>query len=245
MSPVLPDETIDAIAEVGAIPFAVFCKLLRHRNRQTGLCCPSIKTIAAVVGGNRKTVIRAIAVLEAAGWIVVSRSERRGQRGHNRYTIAESHLTTHRNSVTEGPLTGGNGPRVTPGGVTEGPLNGVTEGPEPQRKITPRIQPHKNGVELPAVLDTPEFRAAWNDWEQHRREKKKPNTALSRKQQLKKLANYGPTKAIELIERAILKGWQGIVFPEEDNRNGNGKPKTTLATGPGQVYRDDRGSNEL
>lgn len=125
MSPYLQDHTVDSAAEVGAIALAVFAKLLRHRNRKTGECFPSIKTIAKTLGADRKTVLRALDKLETAGWLTIIRCKRRGRRGNNRYIISPRHLAPQTNSVTEGPFSQMNG-----GG--EGPLNGPGEGQEPR-----------------------------------------------------------------------------------------------------------------
>lgn len=64
---------------------------------------------------------------------------------------------------------------------------------------------------IPEVLDTPEFRAAWEQWFSYRREyrltKWKPSTI---KTNLKKLAEVGHDAAIESINRAIESTWKGI-----------------------------------
>jgi hypothetical protein len=67
-----------------------------------------------------------------------------------------------------------------------------------------------NKGELPFSSD--EFREAWNDWEQHRREIKKPLTPTSTEHQLKTLASIGEAEAIAAIHRSISNGWTGI-FP--------------------------------
>jgi DNA-binding MarR family transcriptional regulator len=67
-----------------------------------------------------------------------------------------------------------------------------------------------NKGELPFSSD--EFREAWNDWEQHRREIKKPLTSTSVRYQLKDLAALGEAEAIAKLTRSISNGWTGI-FP--------------------------------
>lgn len=69
-------------------------------------------------------------------------------------------------------------------------------------------------MDLPTNLQTDEFREAWEMWAQHRREKKCSLTPTSAKMQLKKFSQFGPEIAIQAIEQAIEKGWQGC-FPEK------------------------------
>ena len=72
----------------------------------------------------------------------------------------------------------------------------------------------KAEIPIPALLDTPEFRAVWADWEQHRREKKQAITPTTRKRQLKNMAEIGVVRAIVAIEESISQGWQGIYEPK-------------------------------
>jgi hypothetical protein len=67
-----------------------------------------------------------------------------------------------------------------------------------------------NKGELPFSSDG--FRKAWAEWEQHRREIKKPLTPTSTQRQLKDLADCGEAEAIAAINRSIGNGWTGI-FP--------------------------------
>ena len=69
-------------------------------------------------------------------------------------------------------------------------------------------------VSIPPVLDAPEFRAAWADWEKHRREIKKKLTPTSVERQLKKLAAIGVERAVRCIEHTIEKGWTGLREPD-------------------------------
>lgn len=82
---------------------------------------------------------------------------------------------------------------------------------------------------LPPELDTPAFRSAWAEWEQHRREIKKKLTPLSVKLAINQLASLGEKAAIEAIRHSIANGWTGIHPPDE--RRGN-------ANGPKKIYND-------
>lgn len=69
-------------------------------------------------------------------------------------------------------------------------------------------------AELPAELDSDEFRAAWASWVDHRGEIRKKLTPTSVTKQLRELAQMGQRRAIAAIEWTVAKGWQGIREPE-------------------------------
>jgi hypothetical protein len=79
-------------------------------------------------------------------------------------------------------------------------------------------------VFLPLSLQTENFRKAWQDWTQYRRELKKPLTPSTIRAQLKKLEQAGEPAAIESIHSSISNGWQGL-FPEV-TKNGNTNRKS-------------------
>ena len=83
------------------------------------------------------------------------------------------------------------------------------ENAEPEGAVAPGV-----GSIVPLLLDTPEFRQAWADWLQHRKEKRKPVTPLSAKQSLTELEAMGPDRATAAIRHSIGKGWTGIFEPD-------------------------------
>jgi len=80
-----------------------------------------------------------------------------------------------------------------------------------EKSIQPPLPP------LPESLDTAEFRRAWTDWEQHRKELKKPLTPTSVSRLYATLAKLGSVRAVVELDRSIANGWRGV-FPEEDQR---------------------------
>lgn len=66
-------------------------------------------------------------------------------------------------------------------------------------------------IKLPFASDT--FKQAWDDWLEYRTEIKKPyRSVLSVQRILDKLAVFEEAFALELIEKSIANGWQGLVF---------------------------------
>ncbi len=68
---------------------------------------------------------------------------------------------------------------------------------------------------IPVELDTPAFRIIWDEWIQHRKDKKKGLTATTATKQLKQLSAWGSEKATAALDKAIHEGWQGFYEPKE------------------------------
>jgi hypothetical protein len=105
--------------------------------------------------------------------------------------------------------------------------HGVTKpSPEKRREENTPLTPRGgNGekIEFPPSLDTPAFRAAWAEWEQHRRETKHALKPTTVKHQMKLLGKLSPEHAAEVIRVSIEKGWVGL-FPEKVPRPTPARP---------------------
>jgi len=66
---------------------------------------------------------------------------------------------------------------------------------------------------FPEKLDTPEFRAAWNEWWDHRKKAKKSITDGVRNRQLNILGKGDADQATAIVSKATEAGWKGI--PDE------------------------------
>jgi len=107
---------------------------------------------------------------------------------------------------------------------TETETEAETENPPtPQRGKRTR----RKAVEpppLPASLDSPPFRAAWDDWIRHRREIKKPLTQTQTAKQLALMARMGVDRSIAAIEHTVSMGWQGLKEPDHSAGNNGHTP---------------------
>ncbi|HEV7299226.1 MAG TPA: helix-turn-helix domain-containing protein [Tepidisphaeraceae bacterium] len=90
-----------------------------------------------------------------------------------------------------------------------------------------RPKPSCDNAPIPAVLDTSEFRQAWGEWIEYRQQMKKPLGPMSAEKQLKKLAGWGPQRAVDAIETSIANTWQGIFEPRTNHGSNNGRFKET------------------
>jgi hypothetical protein len=92
--------------------------------------------------------------------------------------------------------------------------------PDPRSPIPDPLSPTRNAAgggasseeyPLPAALDVPAFRAAWQDWQAYRRERNlpawKPRTIAAK---LAELSSWGPTRAVAAIRQSIGNGWSGL-----------------------------------
>jgi hypothetical protein len=76
---------------------------------------------------------------------------------------------------------------------------------------------------IPDALDTPEFRAAWEEWLQYRRERRLTTyTATGAKGQWSRLAKWGVTRAVEAIGYSIAQNYQGIYEEKQSGTNQRG-----------------------
>jgi hypothetical protein len=71
-------------------------------------------------------------------------------------------------------------------------------------------------VQIPDTLDVPEFRKMWGEWEEHRKEIKKPMTPRSKKMCLSKCEEWGVEGSIIAIRESIAGGWWGLFAPKEN-----------------------------
>lgn len=78
--------------------------------------------------------------------------------------------------------------------------------------------------ELPSVLNTPEFKQAWDAFLKYRKERKKTLYKSSFLPQWKQMAKWGVEEAIEAMNISIANGWQGI-FPPDQREKQKEKPE--------------------
>lgn len=120
------NNAVARIGEVGLTAFVVYAVLLRHADAE-GRCFPSVDRIASIVVSHKNTVLRAIAKLESAGWIVVERKPgayvERKPGAYNVYHLPPMVTGTTGETGGETPV-----PLVRPTGTTGETPTGTTGG---------------------------------------------------------------------------------------------------------------------
>jgi hypothetical protein len=194
-------------------------------SNDNGVAFPGIETLARKTRMSVRQVQRVIQELSSAGELLIEANA--GPKGCHLYRIIL------RQNGGGDILTGGvtfPAQNVTGGGDIPGP----EMSPEPSGTVsTNRQEPKENrkesrfasreafeAITLPANLDTPQFRAAWNDWYEYRRLSGK-GTLLAFTRVLMRLSEHGPVRSIKAINKSIENEWSGL-FPEKENPSPNG-----------------------
>lgn len=81
-------------------------------------------------------------------------------------------------------------------------------------------------LELPEQIRTEAMQDAWLRWGKHRREIRKPLTQTQCLEQLRQFADWGTVRSIAAINHTIIKGWQGIVEPDQSSSTTQGERKS-------------------
>ena len=88
--------------------------------------------------------------------------------------------------------------------------------PDTERTREKKGKEREEEIALPEELDTPDFRKAWSEWTEYRRESKKKLTKSTITRQLGSLAKLGEDAAIASIDQSISNGWTGLFEPKGD-----------------------------
>jgi len=109
---------------------------------------------------------------------------------------------------------------------TEGGCKGETpELPFNARSTPVESKPPKPKKEIAQpCFNSPAFLKAWDDWQEHRREIKKPLTPRASQEQMKEFRAWGEMRAINAIRHTIKNQWIGIRESDAAQPNAN-KPQ--------------------
>ena len=111
--------------------------------------------------------------------------------------------------------------------------NSLTE--QPKARVVPGISESVNQA-LPTELDTPDFREAWADYREHRRQQGgKKFTKVAEKRAIVKMQAMGAARAIAALTHSMANGWTGI---HEENSNGRSRQGSTGADRETPAMRD-------
>lgn len=92
------------------------------------------------------------------------------------------------------------------------------KGIEGKGKESPPNPPSGEGaklvsVEIPASLETPEFRKAFDEWREYKREKGQGYKPAGLRKLLKQLSEWGPVKSVQSIEHSMASNYAGLFEP--------------------------------
>jgi hypothetical protein len=211
--------------------FRVYCHLARNANME-GIAWSPYRRMIEITRLSNRTIRRCIETLEADHKLIQKIRKRFGEPCRYRLTaiVPPEGQKAASNSATRAPIEAASN-SATRAPIEAAPIvppehpNSATRAPSivppehhkgnPIKGIHLRVS-NKEEIELPFSSD--EFREAWNDWEQHRREIKKPLTSLAIKRQFKKIKAMGEAEAIASIDRSISARYSDIYLPNTKNK---------------------------
>jgi len=213
--------------------FRIYCHLCRRADNQTGIAWPSYASMIEVCGAGKTTIRRCLDRLASVEVGLITKVGKPFG-GSCRYKILTAIVPSGgqlsgANSSATGTIEGT--PIVPPqdcNSSTRGTPIVPPQDSNSSARGTGRVSKEGHPIKviqlrtskLPFASD--KFSEAWDEWNQHRREKKKPITPTSRTRQFKQLEAMGEPRAIAAIHHSIAQGWTGIFEP---TANAN-QPKT-------------------
>ncbi len=242
--------------------------VIAFRIGQNDSCWPGTRRLAQDVGTSRWVILKAVRRLEQVGFL---RVQRHIDGKSNSYQLVQSgDVNTPLPNEIIGVENTHSGVEKTQGGAenAQGGVENAQGGVEKtQEAVSKRHHKRKGkdkrkdkrkeqegesdlnslhqpcGEEFPVGLDTPGFAQAWEQWQTHRRELRRPLTATTTRRQLAMLARYSADTAEAMIWQSIEHGWMGLFALKERGASDAQRQATAaekLARGqPVNVWRAD------
>jgi DNA-binding transcriptional ArsR family regulator len=195
------------LASLDGTAWKVYLALQRHANAD-GACWPSQALIANKTGLQERAVRYAITRLVEADLITIERQS-------GRPTVYRLTPAPPCRPEDEGAAPECHTPRHDDAGTPAPPCRSPRHRHAAELDTRSSYKNKKGRVcdtegKIPESLSTDEFKDAWRRWIAYRREIRKPLTASTTAAQLKKLATWGPARAVAAIDYTIEHGWKGI-----------------------------------
>jgi hypothetical protein len=227
------------MAGLSQAEFRLYCYLASRADNATGIAWPQAATIAGDCAMAKNTVWKSLRALE--GRDLIHRVGKPFQ-GTNRYRILtlpigangipiEGATSANEIPIEDTPIGANESHQSAQMATHQSAQMAYREG-TPMKGIQRRVSNKKVAKEkLDLPFPSKEFSEAWQQWEQYRKEKRKPITPTSAKMQFKEFLVMGEARAIAAINHSITKDWQGIFEPEGNGSNG------TQAVNMGKRFR--------
>ena len=214
-----------------------------HADHAGNSIYPSIELISNKTNYSIRTVQRITRNLEERGLLIPEGGQKggRGISAHWSIPLKGDKLTP----FVKGDIHDQKGDICDTKRVTSEALKGdIAMSPEPSvnHHIKPSVnqkkKKHLSADELFTLVPIPEkfesdleFKRVWFEKIEQRIEKRKPFTERAAKMTMNKLAELPVNEAINLLECSIAGDWQGVVFPDKNNRgNGGGDGRMSRHT---------------
>lgn len=192
--------------------------LLADRADDSGKTWCGTRDIAARANIGRANVARVLKELCGLGELAVEHGA--GRHGTHVYRISPGIMAKPHQDEAASPRS--EGCVMVKRGMLQGEAHTPINPKEPQKETV---------VELP--FSSPEFREAWKNWCQHRKEKRQALTPTATRQQLAKLSGLGERRAVLALEHSLACGYLGVFEPkaaaEKPHYTPDGRPMNEAA----------------
>lgn len=212
---IVPRSIIEIGSVVGPLAFYVLVILIDHAN-EDGECWPSRELIAKRTGMSLKSVGNQLSKLKEHGFIEIKNRTGGPNPRSNVYVLLEP----CKSKGHEVPVCDPKGHEVPAKQVRGAHLKGHEVPTNKNHRIRTKNEEVLD-VSIPEILDTELFRDAWSEWIGHKRDIKDELTPRAAKMALKKLAGWGPARAITAIEHSISNVYKGIYEPSSNGKKPN------------------------
>jgi hypothetical protein len=231
-------------SEIGPSAFQVYGAIARYAD-EARRAWPGIGRLVVMTGLSPRSIRYALAKLQSAGWIVVSRD--RGQTNIYTLPLIQSTATSCPTPETGKAMGCRGGLQPVASGKAmgcRGGLQPVAPNKDLMKKTNHKDQVKKTqrgkaaGVVIPASLDCDSFQTAWSKWLAYRTKRKLSKLPETLTGQLEKLAKLDTAGAVAEIKNSIANGWQSVCYPGAQGNghsNSNGRQRA-MPTGAGQRY---------
>jgi hypothetical protein len=200
--------------------FRHYCHLRRCADNKTGIAWPSYKTMTSTCGTGKTTTRRCLEELERRG-LIAKIGKPFG--GSCRYRVLAPIVSPQgqmdvANSSTTGTIEAA--PIVPPqdrnnpsGGTPIVPPQGQEGKPKKVNQKKVNQSGSLFGYEDTLPFSSEPFKAAWQTWERHRKQKRSSLTDESIKMQFKDMIAMGEERSIAAINHSVKNGFTGLYEP--------------------------------
>jgi DNA-binding transcriptional MocR family regulator len=175
---------------------------LADHTSEAGKTFPSLTLLCRKTEYDRRTVMRALARLEAAGFIVDTGQRVGATKKIKVWRLTWANEAGQSETVTK-TIPFSNGVAGAPNGGA-GACNG---GAGAKRTLNNHQEP---------PYASQKFQEAWTEWENHRKHKRQTLTPEAIKRQFSRLKAMGEARAIRAINHSLEQGYTGLVEPRPD-----------------------------
>jgi len=226
----VPESVIRLMPEIGVYALAVYVVLADYAG-DSGECWPSVARIAEITGMTDRSVRNQLRMLKSHGLITAESRVDGNIQQSNLYKLHSPQKPPESKARGGGTKSQGgrNEKPGAPGTKRQAPPERNARGTRTNEQEPLNKKKGADAFGIPECLNNDFFLAKWEEYIQHRKEKRSKLTPTAAKAVLRKLEAMGPAKAVEALNNSIGNGWVGVFEP-------NGKKNGKQPSEPNAAY---------